>query len=59
MTTHWIIGPGAIGRLLAHSLSPLAATKLIGRRTLPENQNTGRPLRYISEEVAALRSAAF
>lgn len=38
MTTHWIIGPGAIGRLLAHSLSPFAATALIGRRVLPERQ---------------------
>lgn len=38
ITTHWILGPGAIGRLLAHSLSPLAATTLIGRRALPERQ---------------------
>ncbi|WP_040481662.1 ketopantoate reductase family protein [Vreelandella boliviensis] len=38
MTTHWILGPGAIGRLLAHSLSPIAATTLIGRRALPEQQ---------------------
>ncbi|TVU89445.1 ketopantoate reductase family protein [Vreelandella titanicae] len=35
MTTHWILGPGAIGRLLAHSLSPIAATTLVGRRNLP------------------------
>ncbi|MDQ7735728.1 2-dehydropantoate 2-reductase [Halomonas sp. SpR1] len=38
MPTHWILGPGAIGRLLAHSLSPLAATTLIGRRVLPARQ---------------------
>jgi len=37
MPTHWIIGPGAIGRLLAHSLSS-SATTLIGRRALPERQ---------------------
>ncbi|CAM3718134.1 MULTISPECIES: ketopantoate reductase family protein [Halomonas] len=41
--THWIIGPGAIGRLLAHSLSPLAATTLIGRRALPEQQAVTTP----------------
>lgn len=38
MTTHWILGPGAIGRLLAHSLSPFTATTLIGRRALSERQ---------------------
>lgn len=38
MTTHWILGPGAIGRLLAHSLSPVAATTLFGRRALPAQQ---------------------
>ncbi|MCA1771715.1 MAG: 2-dehydropantoate 2-reductase [Halomonas sp.] len=38
MTSHWILGPGAIGRLLAHSLSPLAAVTLIGRRALAEQQ---------------------
>ncbi|MBT2788259.1 MULTISPECIES: ketopantoate reductase family protein [unclassified Halomonas] len=43
MTTHWILGPGAIGRLLAHSLSPLAATTLIGRRALPEQQALSTP----------------
>ena len=43
MASHWILGPGAIGRLLAHSLSPLATTKLIGRRTLPEQQRLTTP----------------
>lgn len=38
MSSHWILGPGAIGRLLAHSLSPLATTTLIGRRALPGRQ---------------------
>lgn len=38
MTTHWILGPGAIGRLLAHSLSPIAAISLVGRRGLPARQ---------------------
>ena len=38
MPSHWIIGPGAIGRLLAHSLSPITATALIGRRALPDQQ---------------------
>ncbi|WP_235042122.1 ketopantoate reductase family protein [Vreelandella profundi] len=41
--THWIIGPGAIGRLLAHSLSPLTTTTLIGRRALPEQQVVTTP----------------
>lgn len=43
MTTHWILGPGAIGRLLAHSLSPIAAVSLIGRRGLPAQQNLITP----------------
>ncbi|MGP9767475.1 ketopantoate reductase family protein [Halomonas sp. AOP13-D3-9] len=38
MPTHWILGPGAIGRLLAHSLSPIAAITLVGRRGLPARQ---------------------
>lgn len=38
MTTHWILGPGAIGRLLAHSLAPLTEVALISRRALPEQQ---------------------
>lgn len=42
-TSHWILGPGAIGRLLAHSLSPLADTTLIGRRALPEQQRLTTP----------------
>ncbi|MCE7517552.1 ketopantoate reductase family protein [Vreelandella titanicae] len=43
MTTHWILGPGAIGRLLAHSLSPIAATTLLGRRALPARQMLTTP----------------
>lgn len=43
MASHWILGPGAIGRLLAHSLSPLANTTLISRRALPENQTLTTP----------------
>ncbi|MGP9677411.1 ketopantoate reductase family protein [Halomonas sp. AOP27-A1-41] len=43
MTSHWILGPGAIGRLLAHSLSPQAEVTLIGRRTLPEQQTITSP----------------
>lgn len=44
MTTHhWILGPGAIGRLLAHSLSPVAAVSLIGRRGLPAQQTLMSP----------------
>lgn len=38
MTYHWILGPGAIGRLLAHSLAPFAEIALIGRRELPARQ---------------------
>ncbi|UYG01500.1 ketopantoate reductase family protein [Halomonas sp. GD1P12] len=33
--SHWILGPGAIGRLLAHSLAPTCEVTLIGRRALP------------------------
>lgn len=43
MTSHWILGPGAIGRLLAHSLSPFTDTTLIGRRVLPEQQHLTTP----------------
>ncbi|CAM0557021.1 2-dehydropantoate 2-reductase [Vreelandella titanicae] len=43
MNTHWILGPGAIGRLLAHSLSPIAATTLVGRRALPARQMLTTP----------------
>lgn len=43
MTSHWILGPGAIGRLLAHSLSPFTDTTLIGRRALPEQQHLTTP----------------
>lgn len=43
MTSHWILGPGAIGRLLAHALSPLAAVTLIGRRPLPGKQTLTTP----------------
>ena len=38
MTTHWILGPGAIGRLLAHSLAPFVEVAVIGRRVLPARQ---------------------
>ncbi|MFP3342461.1 2-dehydropantoate 2-reductase [Halomonas sp. SIMBA_159] len=38
MTTHWILGPGAIGRLLAHSLAPRVDVAVIGRRALPARQ---------------------
>lgn len=38
LTTHWILGPGAIGRLLAHSLAPLVEVTVIGRRALPTRQ---------------------
>ncbi|HDZ49212.1 hypothetical protein LCGC14_0459700 [marine sediment metagenome] len=38
MHTHWILGPGAIGRLLAHSLTPFVDVAVIGRRALPARQ---------------------
>ncbi|WP_404463166.1 2-dehydropantoate 2-reductase [Vreelandella aquamarina] len=38
MTTHWILGPGAIGRLLAHSLAPFVDVAVVGRRALPARQ---------------------
>ncbi|MWJ29486.1 2-dehydropantoate 2-reductase [Halomonas sp. ZH2S] len=44
MSSHWIIGPGAIGRLLAHSLSPVAAVTLVGRRELAERQTLTSPV---------------
>ncbi|BCB08198.1 2-dehydropantoate 2-reductase [Vreelandella venusta] len=62
MTSHWILGPGAIGRLLAHSLSPFTDTTLIGRRGLPEQQRLTSPegeeqaQRLVSITVAELTS---
>ncbi len=38
ITSHWILGPGAIGRLLAHSLAPLANLCVVSRRPLPIQQ---------------------
>lgn len=58
MTTHWILGPGAIGRLLAHALSPLAATTLIGRRALPEQQTITTPEGEQSEQFLNILTAA-
>ncbi|MGY4879460.1 ketopantoate reductase family protein [Vreelandella aquamarina] len=43
MTTHWILGPGAIGRLLAHSLAPFCEVVVIGRRALPAQQTLTTP----------------
>ena len=43
MTTHWILGPGAIGRLLAHSLAPFCEVTVIGRRGLPAQQTLTTP----------------
>ena len=43
MSSHWILGPGAIGRLLAHSLSPVTSVSLIGRRALPVQQTLTTP----------------
>lgn len=43
MTSHWILGPGAIGRLLAHSLAPQFAVTLIGRRALSNEQRLTTP----------------
>ncbi|MGM0542895.1 MAG: ketopantoate reductase family protein [Pseudomonadota bacterium] len=43
MTSHWILGPGAIGRFMAHALSPLATVTLIGRRPLPGQQMLTTP----------------
>ena len=43
MTTHWILGPGAIGRLLAHSLAPFGEVAVIGRRALPAQQTLTTP----------------
>lgn len=41
--THWVLGPGAIGRLLAHSLAPLADLWVISRRSLPAQQRLTTP----------------
>ncbi|WP_339935822.1 2-dehydropantoate 2-reductase [Vreelandella glaciei] len=43
MTNHWILGPGSIGRLLAHSLAPFSEVALIGRRELPAQQRLTTP----------------
>lgn len=43
MTSHWILGPGSIGRLLAHSLSTLADITVVSRRALPALQTITTP----------------
>jgi len=43
MTTHWILGPGAIGRLIAHSLTAVCDVAIIGRRELPAQQTLSTP----------------
>ncbi|MCL7928770.1 ketopantoate reductase family protein [Halomonas llamarensis] len=43
MISHWILGPGAVGRLLAHSLAPQFAVTLIGRRALLNEQRLTTP----------------
>lgn len=66
MTTHWILGPGAIGRLLAHSLAPLAEVAVIGRRplpgqqilTTPEGETRAQHLPSFTAERLALGAAA-
>ena len=54
MTIHSILGPGAIGRLLAHSLSPIATVMLLGRRALPTRQMLTTP--EGEQRVVALNS---
>ncbi|MEQ6918242.1 ketopantoate reductase family protein [Halomonas aquatica] len=43
MTRHWIVGPGALGRLIALRLAEEAEVTLIGRRTLPAVQTLITP----------------
>ena len=58
ITTHWIIGPGAIGRLLGHSLATFAATTLISRRALPEQQILTTPEGEQREQLLTILTAA-
>ncbi|MDT8880493.1 2-dehydropantoate 2-reductase [Halomonas saccharevitans] len=48
LTRHWIVGPGALGRLIALRLAGTAEVTLIARRTLPAEQT------LITPEHAAL-----
>lgn len=41
--THWIVGPGALGRLIGLRLAELAPATLIGRRALPAEQTLVTP----------------
>jgi len=43
MTTHWIVGPGALGRLLALRLAGQVPLRLIGRRPVPSRQTLVTP----------------
>ncbi|MCE8032289.1 2-dehydropantoate 2-reductase [Halomonas sp. MCCC 1A11057] len=58
--THLIVGPGALGRLLALHLADTAPVVLAGRRTLPSEQTlttpegTQRTRRLVTTEVATL-----
>ncbi|MFG6159595.1 ketopantoate reductase family protein [Halomonas sp. 1390] len=43
MTRHWIVGPGALGRLIALRLAATAEVTLIARRPLPAEQTLITP----------------
>ncbi|MDI5920003.1 2-dehydropantoate 2-reductase [Halomonas sp. LR5S13] len=41
--THWIVGPGALGRLIALRLAGRVPVRLVGRRPLPDRQTLVTP----------------
>ncbi|MDZ7853293.1 MAG: 2-dehydropantoate 2-reductase [Halomonas sp.] len=42
-STHWIVGPGALGRLITHRLVGRVPVRLLGRRLLPARQTLVTP----------------
>ncbi|CAM3324364.1 ketopantoate reductase family protein [Halomonas lysinitropha] len=42
-STHWIVGPGALGRLIAHRLAGRVPVRLLGRHRLPARQTLVTP----------------
>ncbi|TDO12666.1 MULTISPECIES: ketopantoate reductase family protein [Halomonas] len=55
-TTHWIVGPGALGRLIALRLGDHAAITLIGRRPLPLVQTLITPEKaFLTRRVEVAR----
>ncbi|SEK64905.1 ketopantoate reductase family protein [Halomonas daqiaonensis] len=53
-STHWIVGPGALGRLIALRLAERVPVRLVGRRPLPARQTLVSPEGKTREQSLAM-----